>query len=86
MHKQIEWIWEPMSAKYVGYSKTPYALFSIKYEDGLWRLIASDETDRDAISVSMLLESFDACTTFAELVLDQIADVSKILRKQSEDA
>lgn len=78
LDRTVEWLWDSSSGSYVGYSSTAYVLMRIKYEDGLWRLTADDENETESIKLSILLESFDACADFAELVLQHVADIDTI--------
>lgn len=74
----IEWVWDSQLGAHVGYSPAAYVLMRIKREGDLWRLAAEDENEAESIRLSILLESFDACTDFAELVIQHVADIDTI--------
>lgn len=73
----IVWFYEDGMHK--GYCEVPYVLMTIKTEGRFSRLQISDETPSSTVNLSMLFETFEACTEFAVIVLAQIVQARQML-------
>ena len=73
----ITWLYE--DGTYKGYCKIPYVSMTIKTEGQFSRLQIADEAPSNTVNMSMLLESFEACTEFTVVILAQIVQARQML-------
>lgn len=82
----IEWMYDASTGEHRGYCSVPYVIVSIKAQYGLFRLKVEDESPDSLLHISIIVESYDACTSLAKMFLSHILEMKKLVRSRDESS